>query len=1034
MVRKLFLTFILAFMTAGASAAGVNDFKEVCDSLTMLLEKRTSVKSAVKIKKVSANGKLLNISFTEDIGDYPWTREDIKWFRDEIKRRLPAIYSGCSIGELKCLRRDLYEYVTPVRGNDGSPAESRYLVPDHRYDSRPLVECTDRERYGKGLSGRHIALWQSHGRYYEQKLGRWEWQRATIFETVEDLYTQSYVVPFLVPMLENAGAVVTLPRERDFSRIEVIADNDKGFAAAEGPCNFSDSAQRIAGGYSEKGGWSDAGAGFCDVKAEYTGIDNPFTMGTARQSAQSAKGSGTKAEWTAEMPERGEYAVYVSYKTLPNSSDCASYTVHHLGGDTHFTVNQTMGGGMWVYLGTFELPQGRSTVVTLDAGIPAGCRSADKVVTADAVKIGGGMGNIARSVTGDQESEACCSGMPRFTEGARYWLQWSGFDETVWNLNEQKHDYRDDFMCRGPWVQHLTGGSRINPSEDGKGIPVDLSFAFHTDAGTKGGDTIVGTLAIYTLLKDNMRKYTDGSDRMAAREYTELVQDQIVNDIRAGFEPEWRRRQLWDRSYSESRMPNVPAMLLELLSHQNFADMKYGHDPAFRFTVSRAVYKGMLKFLSNRYGCGYVVQPLPVNSFAATFVRNPDGKLASDDGCFSVRLRWKETPDSLEPTAVASSYRIYTRIDDGGWDNGYIAETFENDGFICHDRAIEPGHRYAWKIEACNAGGRSFPSQVMSAGIPLCALEDGGRDLKSTAVLVIDNFDRVAAPTFYDSPEYAGFDNRQDSGIGYMYDCCYIGDMYEWHRVKPWMDDDCPGFGGSYTDWADRIIAGNTMDWSRRHGELIYKAGFAWCSASSLAFSDCAGLSTDIYAVDLVCGKQVSTYSGRGCSGCRSEVFPAGLQAALRDYCSHGGNLIVSGAYIATDAWGGIYPFKPDAEKEAAARKFCSEVLGYKWMSNYGSRSGVVKSCSRTLRTGDFSFNTHLNGKCYRVESPDGIVPVGSKGKCLLRYADSNVSAAVFHKAGNYRCLSLGFPIETIEDGRAAEELMDKSLKLILEQ
>ncbi len=73
-----------------------------------------------------------------------------------------------------------------------------------------------------GLQNRHIAMWQSHGWYYEAKLNRWEWQRARIFQTVEDLYTQSYVLPFLVPMLENSGANVLLPRERDWQTAEVI--------------------------------------------------------------------------------------------------------------------------------------------------------------------------------------------------------------------------------------------------------------------------------------------------------------------------------------------------------------------------------------------------------------------------------------------------------------------------------------------------------------------------------------------------------------------------------------------------------------------------------------------------------------------------------------------------------------------------------------------------------------------------------------------------------------------------------------------
>ena len=46
-------------------------------------------------------------------------------------------------------------------------------------------------------------------------------------------------------------------------------------------------------------------------------------------------------------------------------------------------------------------------------------------------------------------------------------------------------------------------------------------------------------------------------------------------------------------------------MLLELLSHQNLADQSYGLDPRFRFHVSRAVYKGILKYLSYNSGSEY---------------------------------------------------------------------------------------------------------------------------------------------------------------------------------------------------------------------------------------------------------------------------------------------------------------------------------------------------------------------------------------------------------------------------------------------
>ena len=282
----------------------------------------------------------------------------------------------------------------------------------------PLVAPQDRAfTPTEGLYGRHIAMWQSHGYYYEQKLLRWEWQRARIFQTVEDVFTQSFVLPFLVPMLERAGAVVLLPRERDWQIEEIISDNDA-----------------TVSGYYEKNGeyaWqAGQGVGFADPKEYYVDGENPFEMGTYREVATLTKGKESVAVWQPEFEKEGTYAVYVSYKTLPESTDDALYTVYHKGGKTSFRVNQKMGGGTWVYLGKFDFDKGRSGRVELTNR----SAHAGSVVTADGIKIGGGMGNIARTVPADTSllagdarrmaemgltPEPIVSGYPRLTEGAR---------------------------------------------------------------------------------------------------------------------------------------------------------------------------------------------------------------------------------------------------------------------------------------------------------------------------------------------------------------------------------------------------------------------------------------------------------------------------------------------------------------------------------------------------------------------------------------------------------------------------------------
>ncbi len=133
-------------------------------------------------------------------------------------------------------------------------------------------------------------------------------------------------------------------------------------------------------------------------------------------------------------------------------------------------------------------------------------------------------------------------------------------------------------------------------------------------------------------------------------------------------------------------------MLLELLSHQNFADMRYGSDPRFKFLVSRAVYKGILRYVASQYGTSYVVQPLPVEGLSTEFLEG--------DGCASRG----GVADSLEATTAApDGYVVYTRIDDGGFDNGRYTE---EEWFTTRQ---EPGRIYSYRVDGRQCRGRELP-------------------------------------------------------------------------------------------------------------------------------------------------------------------------------------------------------------------------------------------------------------------------------------------------------------------------------------
>lgn len=967
----------------------------------------------VRIDSVATVGNTLQL-FTNTSGSYiPFREENVARIYQGISRLLP---SSMTNRQLQLFADgQLIEKLIPQALRSKKDKKTRTFSPAPAKSVPLVTRLSAPYTPTNGLQKRHIALWQSHGFYYESKLDRWEWQRARIFQTVEDLYTQSYVLPFLVPMLENAGANVLLPRERDTQTHEIVVDND-GCLTGHSIYMERNADKR----------WSTGNKpGFAHTRAVYKDFENPFREGTYRQVETIRKGEESTAEWQPEIPESGEYAVYVAYQSLPNSTEDARYTVYHRGGETEFSVNQTMGGGTWIYLGTFGFDKGRNSrcKVTLSNRSD----KAGRVVTADAVKVGGGMGNIARSrsphgttenlkssdtrnlLSGSQAaaspaeeySQPITSNYPRFCEGARYWLQWAGIPDSVYSESQGKNDYTDDYKCRGIWVNYLAGGSPANPGETGLNIPVDMAFAFHSDAGTTLTDSIVGTLGIFYTNTDH-EQYANGASRYLARDLTDLIQSNITRDIRTLYEPQWTRRGMWNQSYYEARVPRVPTMLLELLSHQNFADMRYGLDPRFRFTVSRAVYKGMLQFLCSQNGTPYVVQPLPVDHMAL--------KMLGDD---EVELSWQPVSDPLEPTAEAEQYIVYTRVGNGGFDNGVLVKG------TSYRTQLPAGIVCSYKVTAVNKGGESFPSEILSAG----------RAFNSKGLmLVVNGFDRVSAPADFVAPApadtlLAGFLDEIDHGVPYVKDISYIGSMKEFRRSVPWMDDDASGFGDSYGDYETKIIAGNTFDYPALHGAAILKAGYSFVSCSDEAVEDKLVPMTDYTYVDLILGKECQTKIGRGVKPLAYKTFSPALQEAIAQYCTHGGNLFVSGSYVGTDLWDN--PLAPSVE---ADRKFATEVLKYKWRNGRATRTGQVKCVPSPFAClhGNYSFHNELNAETYVVESPDAIEPAEG-ASTVMRYAENNLSAGVAYN-GPYKTVVLGFPFEAIRTEKERNGLMQAIL------
>ena len=969
--------------------------RSVRDSLTKAIQRITLAEVAGSYAKVESvrvsdsESPTVEVRVSKELAYFPMRGESLRRIYDAVEEKLPQKYRRHTL--LIYSDGRLIDDLVPVMYSsrvEGGRFTNRAKVPLVRRLSR-IAEPT------KGLANRHIALWQSHGRYFNNSTGEWSWQRSILWETVEDLYTQSYVIPYLLPMLESAGATVLLPRERSMRHEELIIDNDEGID----PTTYTE--------YNGSEPWEWGGLGFAHLHETYPTGHNPFHDGTTRRVATTDdKDNLSKVVWGGEIPVSGEYSLYVSYRTEKRSVTDAHYTVHASGGDHEFLVNQRMGGSMWLCLGDFYFDAGTyEELVTLD-----NYSTEEGYVVADAVKIGGGMGNIRRDVHPDLKSEdyeypSEVSGYPRFTEGARYWLQWSGFEEDVYAPKAGKDDYRDDYMSRPHWVNSLMRGSerydvkqrkpkRGEVVSAGRNIPLDLTLAFHSDAGVRLNDDIIGTLGIYCT-KDDGGEFEDDISRLRSRDLTDIVMSQIVADIRAKYEPNWVRRGMWDRAYYEARIPRCPTMLLELLSHQNFADMRYGLDPSFRFDVSRAVYKGVLRYLASQYATDYVVQPLAVRGFSA--------RLTSS----GAKLSWEPTPDPLEPTAKADYYILYTRVDGGGFDLGRRVDATSVEVEQDADKI------YSYRITAVNEGGESFPSETLSA----CR-----RTASRGEVMVVNGFDRVAAPMSVQGDSIAGFYNRYDSGAAYLRDISFTGEQVNFQRSLSKEENDAYALGQSYSDYETEIVAGNSFDYPSLHGEAIVAAGYSFSSASRLAVESGSVELSEYEVVDLILGKQRTTTIGRGAFEPRFQAFGEAMKSALRDYAANGGNLVVSGSYALSDLWHS--PLATDDD-----RTFAKQTLHASFAGDMATQRGVVRMpvTKFSATTAELEFTTELNSEIYCVESPEVVSPADKETQTILRYRSNNRSAATAYR-GDYGVVLLGFPFETITSVDSRKELMQKVL------
>lgn len=698
-----------------------------------------------------------------------------------------------------------------------------------------------------------------------------------------------------------------------------------------------------------------------------------------------------------QFPETGDYAVYVSYPQMKKGVPDAHYTVWHQGQSTEIHVNQQMGGGTWVYVGTFRFDKGTSQSNRV---VVSNYSHHEGYVGTDAIRFGGGMGNIARgggnSGILQDAGIPSTSHLPRYLEGSRYWAQWAGMPYDIYSPKGGTDDYSDDINVRSLMTNYIGSGSPYMPGELGLGVPIEMSVAIHSDAGYHpDGQTVYGPISICTTPQGIARNSQYSVDSHYSGGPSRNVSYQLAEELLACEEREmqkwckdWIARGVKDKNYSETRLPAVPSVILETMSHQSFPDMRYGQDPNFRFHLARSIYKTLLRFSASMHGQkGIVVQPLAPHSFAAILNKKGDEAI----------LTWMPTADPLEPTAMPTGYVLYTAVGNGGFDNGqYIPN-----GHTFHKVLIAEGQLYRFRVAAVNDGGESFPTTTLA----VCH-----RSGAKQTVLIVDGFNRLSSPAIVEDSLYQGFNLDFDAGVTMGPTLGWAGRQTHFERSAIGRVDTA-GLGATDHSLVGQLVAGNDQRHLVEHAEAIQEA--TRCnivSAEAEAVANGSISLENISAIDLVLGLQQDD----GHSLMNYKALSPDLQQQLRQFVRLNRGLLASGAFLGSDM---------QSEEE---RQFLSDVLHCRFATTNRSDDESVRGLG--LRTDIYR---KINGKHYFAQSCDVLEAATPKAFPIMTYPNGN-SAAVAYSDKGKNSVAVGFPLECVKDEKQKKSIIGSLVKYIL--
>jgi hypothetical protein len=752
------------------------------------------------------------------------------------------------------------------------------------------------------LTGRIVYTSGGHGWTWNGTA--WGTGRGNNNGVVEDFGNQDQMSLYAQYALQ-AGATVVPMRPVGNQLNEVIVDNaDAGFSVVSG----SWANGTLTPYYSTNGG-----------------------NGVAYRSATTTTTETAVARFTPTIAAgaAGFYPVYAWALDGSNRATDQVYRVNYAGGSVEVKVNHASVGKGWVYLGTYYFDSGTS------GNVEVSNRSAvaGKAVIADAIRFGNGMGDVNRG--------GGVSGKPREDEAAYYWITRSrGYTAPGTLVPLSTFDggltLDDDANVGAParWARYMNNAA----------FGQSVYLGFHSNAG--GGR---GADGLYN--REDLFPGTATPNQLA---WADLVGREVNTDmVGIGVPPlevAWTNRTNHtfarsDYAFGEIRTSatgdEFDATIIEVAYHDNASDANLLKDPKARSWIARASYQATVKYFNQFGGLanGTLIAEPPQNVRATT------------DAAGNVTLNWDAPPTGAVTgnAGTASGYRVYASVNGYGFDAGTaVAGTSLTVG------GLAPNAPVYFRVVATNAGGESFPSEVVVAHPQV------GR---RAPVLIVNNFDRI---------DRLGDPTQTLNGTVY--------------RV--------------------RLRSNNTRDYVVQAAEAIRAAnpflGIESCSDGAVASG----------AINLADYQTVIWLSGEQSSG--DGTFTAATQPKVTAYLNAGGKLFVSGSEIAWDlvAQGA----GPSFFTSTLRGSYPADAGGTTYNNSDDAGTYAAAGAAGSIFAGLSLAFDNGNSGTYNVDFPDKIFPAaGSGATTAINYSGgTGGSAGIQYASGNTRLVFLGFPFETI--------------------